>query len=202
MDKLIMIKSLTDTKNLIEALIENRTQMFATTEIPKPLDELVAAANACVNALQNGNKIFFMGNGGSAAEAQHLAGELVSFFLKQSKPYAAIALNTDTSVMTAIANDIGYEHVFSRQLQALSKPGDVAVYLSTSGISKNILNAMEYGKENGVVNIAFTGMKTRHMHHHSDYYIAVPSTSTPHVQEAHLILGHLLCERIEERLNA
>jgi phosphoheptose isomerase len=159
MDKLLMIKSLTDTKNLIEALIENRTQMFATTEIPKPLDQLVGAANACVEALQNGNKIFFMGNGGSAAEAQHLVGELVSYFMRQSKPYAAIALNTDTSVITAIANDLGYEHVFSRQLQALSKPGDVAVYLSTSGLSKNILKAMEYGKENGVVNISFTGMK-------------------------------------------
>jgi len=202
MDKLLMIKSLTDTKNLIETLIENRTQMFATTEVPKPLDQLVAAANACVNALQNGNKIFFMGNGGSAAEAQHLAGELVSYFMRQSKPYAAIALNTDTSVITAIANDLGYEHVFSRQLQALSKPGDVAVYLSTSGLSKNILNAMEYGKENGVVNIGFTGMKTRYMQQYSDYYIAIPSTSTPHVQEAHLILGHLLCERIEEKLDA
>jgi D-sedoheptulose 7-phosphate isomerase len=202
MDKLLMIKSLTDTKNLIEALIENRTQMFATTEIPKPLDQLVGAANACVEALQNGNKIFFMGNGGSAAEAQHLAGELVSYFMRQSKPYAAIALNTDTSVITAIANDLGYEHIFSRQLQALSKPGDVAVYLSTSGLSKNILKAMEYGKENGVVNISFTGMKTRYMQQYSDYYIAIPSTSTPHVQEAHLILGHLLCERIEERLDA
>jgi D-sedoheptulose 7-phosphate isomerase len=202
MDKLLMIKSLTDTKNLIEALIENRTQMFATTEIPKPLDQLVGAANACVEALQNGNKIFFMGNGGSAAEAQHLAGELVSYFMRQSKPYAAIALNTDTSVITAIANDLGYEHVFSRQLQALSKPGDVAVYLSTSGLSKNILKAMEYGKENGVINIGFTGMKTRYMQQYSDYYIAIPSTSTPHVQEAHLILGHLLCERIEEKLDA
>jgi len=197
-----MMKSLADTKKLIEALIENRIQMFATTEIPKPLDQLVEAANACVEALQNGNKIFFMGNGGSAAEAQHLAGELVSYFMRQSKPYAAIALNTDTSVITAIANDLGYEHVFSRQLQALSKPGDVAVYLSTSGLSKNILNAMEYGKENGVVNIAFTGMKTRYMQAFADYYIAIPSTSTPHIQEAHLILGHLLCERIEERLDA
>jgi D-sedoheptulose 7-phosphate isomerase len=200
MDKLVMIKSLADTKNLISALIENKTQMFATTEIPKPMDELVAAANACVNALQNGNKIFFMGNGGSAAEAQHLAGELVSYFLKQSEPYAAIALNTDTSVITAIANDMGYEHVFSRQLQALSKPGDVAVYLSTSGLSKNILNAMEYGKENGVVNISFTGMKTRYMQPFSDHYIVIPSTSTPHIQEMHLILGHLLCQFIEEKL--
>ena len=202
MDKLLMIKSLTDTKHVIEALIENREQMFATTEIPRPLDELVAAANVCADALQKGNKIFFMGNGGSAAEAQHLAGELVSYFLKRSEPYAAIALNTDTSVITAIANDLGYEHVFSRQLQALSKPGDVAIYLSTSGISKNILNSMEYGKQNGLVNVAFTGMKTRHMHQYSDYYIAVPSASTPHIQEAHLILGHLLCERIEEKLDA
>jgi D-sedoheptulose 7-phosphate isomerase len=200
MDNLIMIKSLKDTRSLIDALIANKEDNFALQIIPKPIDQLVAAANACINALQNGNKIFFMGNGGSAAEAQHLAGELVSYFMRQSEPYAAIALNTDTSVITAIANDLGYEHVFSRQLQALSKPGDVAIYLSTSGISKNILKAMEYGKKNGVVNISFTGMKTRYMQPLSDYYIAVPSTSTPHIQEAHLILGHLLCQYIEEKL--
>ncbi len=87
-----------------------------------------------------------MGNGGSAAEAQHLAGELVSYFMMQSEPYAAIALNTDTSVITAIGNDMGYKHIFSRQLQALSKSGDVAIYLSTSGTSENILEAMKYGK--------------------------------------------------------
>jgi D-sedoheptulose 7-phosphate isomerase len=158
------------------------------------------AAQECVDALKRGNKIFFMGNGGSAAEAQHLAGELVSYFMTQSDPYAAIALNTDTSVITAISNDLGYKHIFSRQLQALSKPGDVAIYLSTSGTSENILEAMKYGKISGLINVAFTGLKTRYMQDYANYYIAAPSTSTPRIQEAHLILGHWLCEYIEKKL--
>lgn len=185
---------------MIDSLIENKTKPFASSTIPAPLDELENAAQECVKALQRGNKIFFMGNGGSAAEAQHLAGELVSYFMTQSEPYAAIALNTDTSVITAISNDLGYKHIFSRQLQALSKPGDVAIYLSTSGGSENILEAMKYGYLNELVNIAFTGLKTRWMHDYSNYYIAIPSTSTPTIQEGHLILGHILCHYIEEKL--
>ena len=192
--------SLKNTRNMVDALLTNKSQSFASTTIPGPLDELESAAAACVYALNKGNKIFFMGNGGSAAEAQHLAGELVSYFMTQSDPYAAIALNTDTSVITAISNDLGYKHIFSRQLQALSKPGDVAIYLSTSGTSENILEAMKYGKIGGLVNIAFTGMKTKWMHDYSDYYISIPSTSTPTIQEGHLILGHLLCHYIEEKL--
>ncbi len=141
-----------------------------------------------------------MGNGGSAAEAQHLAGELVSYFNLQSDAYAAIALNTDTSILTAIGNDLGFKHIFSRQLQALSNPGDVAIYLSTSGLSENIIEAMKFGRLNKLVNIGFTGMKTRWMQDYSDYYIAIPSTSTPRIQEGHLVLGHWLCEYIEKTL--
>lgn len=185
---------------MIEALIENKTQSFATATVPAPLDELEMVAQECVEALLSGNKIFFMGNGGSAAEAQHLAGELVSYFMTQSDPYAAIALNTDTSVITAISNDMGYKYIFSRQLHALAKPGDVAIYLSTSGNSENIIEAMKYGKLNGLINVAFTGMKTRWMCDWSNYYIAIPSTSTPIIQEGHLILGHILCHYIEEKL--
>ena len=195
-----IVTSLKNTRNMVEALLANKTQTFASATIPGPLDELESAAGACIHALEKGNKIFFMGNGGSAAEAQHLAGELVSYFMTQSDPYAAIALNTDTSVITAISNDMGYKHIFSRQLQALSRPGDVAIYLSTSGTSENILEAMKFGKVNNLVNIALTGMKTRYMHDWSDYYIAVPSTSTPTIQEGHLILGHILCHYIEEKL--
>ena len=195
-----IMNSLKNSRDMIDTLIANKSQSFASTTIPGPLDELESAAGACVYALKNGNKIFFMGNGGSAAEAQHLAGELVSYFMTQSDPYAAIALNTDTSVITAISNDMGYKHIFSRQLQALSRPGDVAIYLSTSGTSENILEAMKFGKVNNLVNIALTGMKTRYMHDWSDYYIAVPSTSTPTIQEGHLILGHILCHYIEEKL--
>lgn len=185
---------------MIDTLLEQKTVEFASASIPSTLNELEMAAQECVEALKRGNKIFLMGNGGSAAEAQHLAGELVSYFMTQSEPYAAIALNTDTSVITAISNDLGYKHIFSRQLQALSKPGDVAIYLSTSGTSENILEAMKYGKINGLINVAFTGLKTRYMQDYSNYYVAVPSTSTPRIQEGHLILGHWLCEYIEKKL--
>ena len=197
-----IIDSLKLSRAMIDSLIENKSQSFASSTIPNPLDELEKAAQECANAIERGNKIFFMGNGGSAAEAQHLAGELVSYFMQHSKPYAALALNTDTSVITAIANDLGFQHVFSRQLEALAKPGDVAIYLSTSGLSKNILEAMGIAKNIGVINIAFTGMKTRYMQSYSDYYIAIPSTSTPRIQEGHLILGHWMCEYIEEKLES
>ena len=195
-----IIDSLKQTKLMIDTLLKQKTVEFASTSIPSPLNELEMAAQECADAIKRGNKIFFMGNGGSAAEAQHLAGELVSYFMTQSEPYAAIALNTDTSVITAISNDLGYKHIFSRQLQALSKPGDVAIYLSTSGTSENILEAMKYGKINGLINVAFTGLKTRYMQDYANYYIAVPSTSTPRIQEGHLILGHWLCEYIEKKL--
>ena len=195
-----IIDSLKQTRLMIDTLLEQKTIEFASASIPSPLNELEMAAQECVEALKRGNKIFFMGNGGSAAEAQHLAGELVSYFMTQSEPYAAIALNTDTSVITAISNDLGYKHIFSRQLQALSKPGDVAIYLSTSGTSENILEAMKFGKINGLINVAFTGLKTRYMQDYSNYYVAVPSTSTPRIQEGHLILGHWLCEYIEKKL--
>ena len=193
---------LTNTIDVVQSLYENEEKLWMSEVIPKPLDEIVKIANACVNALKNGNKIFFMGNGGSAAEAQHLAGELVSYFMQHSKPYAALALNTDTSVITAIANDMGYHHIFSRQIEALGRPGDVAIYLSTSGLSKNILEAMNVAKNMGIINVGFTGMKTRYMQTYSDYYVAIPSTYTPQIQEGHLILGHILCQLIEERIES
>jgi D-sedoheptulose 7-phosphate isomerase len=195
-----IMNSLKNTRDMIDSLITNKTQNFADATIPGPLDELEMVAQECVEALQRGNKIFFMGNGGSAAEAQHLAGELVSYFMTKSDPYAAIALNTDTSIITAISNDMGYKYIFSRQLQALAKPGDVAIYLSTSGSSENILEAMKYGTVHGIINVSFTGLKTRWMHVWSNYYIAIPSSSTPTIQEGHLILGHILCHYIEEKL--
>jgi D-sedoheptulose 7-phosphate isomerase len=195
-----IIDSLKQTQLVIDSILAQVPVEFGNVSIPSPLTEIEMAAQECVDALKRGNKIFFMGNGGSAAEAQHLAGELVSYFMTQSEPYAAIALNTDTSVMTAIANDMGYKHIFSRQLHALSKPGDVAIYLSTSGTSENILEAMKFGKINGLINVAFTGLKTRWMYDYSNYYVAIPSTSTPRIQEGHLFLGHWLCEYIEEKL--
>lgn len=187
---------------MLSDLFMNKEENFASNNIPAPITELKRAAEACVTALQNGNKIIFMGNGGSAAEAQHLAAELVGHFMSFSKPYAALALNTDTSAITAIGNDYHFQEIFSRQLSALAKSGDVAIYLSTSGKSENILEAMKIGRTLGLVNIAFTGLKTTWMKQFSDYYIAVPSSRTPQIQEGHLILGHLLCEYIENEMES
>jgi D-sedoheptulose 7-phosphate isomerase len=196
------VDKLVNTQRMLSDLFMNKEENFASNNIPAPITELKEAANACINALRNGNKIFFMGNGGSAAEAQHLAAELVGHFMSFSKPYAAIALNTDTSALTAIGNDYHFQEIFSRQLSALAKSGDVAIYLSTSGKSENILEAMKIGRTLGLVNIAFTGLKTTWMRQFSDYYIAVPSRRTPQIQEGHLILGHILCEYIENEMES
>jgi D-sedoheptulose 7-phosphate isomerase len=196
------VDKLVNTQRMLSDLFMNKEEKFASNDIPAPITELKKAAEACVNALRNGNKIFFMGNGGSAAEAQHLAAELVGHFMSQSKPYAAIALNTDTSAITAIGNDYNFKEIFSRQLTALAKTGDVAIYLSTSGSSENILEAMKIGRTLNLTNIAFTGLKTTWMRQFSDYYIAIPSRRTPQIQEGHLILGHLLCEYIENEMES
>jgi D-sedoheptulose 7-phosphate isomerase len=196
------VDKLVNTQRMLSDLFMNKEESFALNNIPAPITELKEAANACINALRNGNKIFFMGNGGSAAEAQHLSAELVGHFIGQSKPYAALALNTDTSAITAIGNDYHFKEIFSRQLTALAKSGDVAIYLSTSGSSENILEAMKIGRTLGLVNVAFTGLKSTWMKDYSDYYIAVPSRRTPQIQEGHLILGHILCEYIENEMES
>ena len=197
-----VVNSLLKSRAMVNALLENNESNFASATTPQPLTELVKASEACVDSLRNGGKIFFMGNGGSAAEAQHLSAELVGHFMQSSKPYAALALNTDTSAITAIGNDYDFKDIFARQLQALGRAGDIAVYLSTSGRSENILQAMRIGKMIGITNIAFTGQVTRYMQEWADYYIAIPSTSTPQIQEGHLMLGHILCDYIESKLES
>ena len=196
------VDKLVNTQRMLSDLFMNKEESFASNNIPAPLTELKKAAEVCVNALRNGNKIIFMGNGGSAAEAQHLAAELVGHFMSQSKPYAALALNTDTSALTAIGNDYHFKEIFSRQLTALAKSGDVVIYMSTSGSSENILEAMKIGRTLNTINVAFTGLKTTWMRQFSDYYIAVPSRRTPQIQEGHLILGHILCEYIENEMES
>jgi D-sedoheptulose 7-phosphate isomerase len=196
------VDKLVNTQRMLSDLFMNKEETFASNNIPAPITELKRAAEACIIALRNGNKIFFMGNGGSAAEAQHLAAELVGHFMSFSKPYAALALNTDTSAITAIGNDYHFQEIFSRQLSALAKPGDIAIYLSTSGKSENILEAMKIGRTLGLVNVAFTGLQTTWMKQFSDFYIAVPSRRTPQIQEGHLILGHILCEYIENEMES
>jgi D-sedoheptulose 7-phosphate isomerase len=161
---------------------------------------LAQAVDLCVEALLAGKKILFAGNGGSAAEAQHFAAELVGRFLKERSPLAAVALNTDTSALTAIGNDYGFEHVFSRQVQAIGQTGDVLVGLSTSGRSQNVVLAFQAAQQKGLQTISLTGRDPRDLGPLSTVTLNMPSDHTPQIQEGHLIMGHLLCGLIEERL--
>ena len=154
----------------------------------------------CVETYKNGGKILFAGNGGSAADAQHLAGELVSRFYFDRNALASIALTTDTSILTAIGNDYGYERLFSRQLEANALKGDIFVGISTSGNSKNILEALKTCKQRGILSVGLTGMSGGAMNALCDYCIKVPSNETPRIQEAHILIGHILCAIIEESL--
>lgn len=164
------------------------------------LKKIEAAANACIDSIIKGNKIFLAGNGGSAADAQHIAGELVSRFAFDRPGLPAIALTTDTSILTAIGNDYGYEKLFSRQLHALSRTDDVFIAYSTSGRSPNILAALETAKSHGIICIGLTGNTEGPMRTLCDHYLDVPSSNTPKIQEAHAVIGHILCGLIERSL--
>jgi len=149
--------------------------------------------------LKAGHKILVFGNGGSAAEAQHFAAELVNKFLRTRPPIKAIALTTDTSVLTSIANDVSYDQIFSRQIEALGDRGDIALGLSTSGNSPNVILAIENARKQGLFTVALTGNGGGKLAPLPDILLDVPSESTPRIQEAHLILLHLLAEKLEEQ---
>jgi D-sedoheptulose 7-phosphate isomerase len=159
-----------------------------------------SAVKACVRSLDAGGKILVFGNGGSAAEAQHFVAELVNRFLKNRPALRAVALTTDTSVLTSIGNDSGFGRVFSRQVEALAEKGDVALALSTSGSSPNVINALKAAKKKKLVTIAMTGKGGGKMARLPDYLLDVVSSETPRIQEAHLFLLHLLAEEIEKRM--
>lgn len=164
------------------------------------LPAMTAAANALVNAYRSGHKALFFGNGGSAADAQHLAAEFVGRYLRERSPLPAVALSENTSAMTAISNDYGYDHVFSRQLQALAVAGDVAVGISTSGNSPNVVAALVSARKIGLHTIGLTGASGGKMRELVDTLIAVPSTETPRIQECHILVGHALCDSVEQAL--
>jgi D-sedoheptulose 7-phosphate isomerase len=185
--------------------IKNRLQESQRVFQLMLLDEqLVMAtqnvAEVCINALKSGNKILLAGNGGSAADCQHIAGELVSRFEFDRPGLPAMALTVDSSILTAIGNDYGYEKLFERQLQTLSKLGDVFFAYSTSGKSPNILRALEFAKSNGIQSVGFTGNRQGPMKSLCDYLLEVPSAETPRIQEGHLVLGHIICGLIENAL--
>jgi len=152
----------------------------------------------CVAAYSRGNRILLAGNGGSAADAQHIAAEFVSRYAFDRPGLAAIAFTTDTSILTAIGNDYGYEQIFRRQLEANGRQGDVFIGISTSGNSPNILAALQGARELGVVAVGLTGQGETKMQSFCDYCIKVPSVSTPRIQESHILLGHLICGLVED----
>jgi D-sedoheptulose 7-phosphate isomerase len=159
-----------------------------------------AIAQACVVALRAGNKLLFMGNGGSAADSQHLAGEMVSRFAFDRPALPAFALTVDSSVMTAIGNDYGYEHLFARQVQGVAREGDILFGFSTSGSSPNILAALEAGRKMGLVTVGMTGNRKARITQMVDHCVEIPSASTPKIQEGHIIVGHIICGLIEEQM--
>ncbi|PHS78658.1 MAG: phosphoheptose isomerase [Rhodospirillaceae bacterium] len=152
----------------------------------------------CQESISSGGKIMFFGNGGSAADAQHLATEMVVRYKLNRKALAAIAFTTDTSLLTAMANDIGFEAIFSRQIEALGRPGDVAIGISTSGQSPNVLKALELAQKNGITSVGFTGDDGGGMSSVTDILVRVPSNTTARIQEIHILLGHVLCDLLEQ----
>ena len=161
---------------------------------------LEQVALACIHCLRAGGKILLAGNGGSAADAQHIAGEFVSRFAFDRPGLPAIALTTDSSILTAIGNDYGYEKLFARQIQAHGVKGDVFIAYSTSGKSPNILLAMTEARVRGLVTVGFTGNRGGDMAELSDYLLDVPSADTPRIQESHAVLGHILCGLVEQAI--
>ena len=157
-------------------------------------------ATACCTALRNDKKVLFAGNGGSAADAQHLAGELVGRFAYDRPGLAAFALTTNSTVLTAIGNDYGYELVFARQVQAVGASGDVFFGISTSGRSRNVLNGLSAARAKGLVTVGLTGRETSYMTESCDYVLSTPSDSTPRIQEGHIVMGHIICALIEQQM--
>jgi len=173
-------------------------------EVSKALPSLASAVSSAVDmicsSLTAGGQLLLAGNGGSAADAQHIAAELTGRFLRERRPLRALALHGNTSALTAVGNDYGYEHVFARELSAHSRPGDVLLAISTSGNSPNILHAINEARNNKVSVIGLTGESGGRMRMACDLCLCVPSRSTARIQEMHITIGHTICELLEERL--
>jgi phosphoheptose isomerase len=163
-------------------------------------DEIERAGEVMAASLRGGGKLLFCGNGGSAADAQHLAAEFLGHFVRERTPISALALSTDSSTLTAIGNDYGFEHVFARQIRALGRPGDVLVAISTSGRSPNVLRAAEAAREMGLRTIALSGRDGGSLAGLAEIAIVIPSESTARIQECHITIGHILCEYVDEEL--
>ena len=183
----------------MEFLVNSLQEHLAAIQklLDSKISDIEQSGQLICNALTSGHKVLLCGNGGSAADAQHIAAELVGCYEKQRRSWPAIALTTDTSALTAVSNDLGYEQVFARQVLGLAQPGDVLVAISTSGKSKNVLRAAEQAREVGCKTIALTGAAAEPLASLCDFVVAVPSNRTSRIQEAHITVGHLWCEMVD-----
>ena len=186
-----------DIKEYISKSIETKNKILKNEAIISTVKKI---ADVIVEAYKNDRKVLTAGNGGSAGDAQHIVGELISKVFMERPALSAIALTTDSSVLTAVSNDFSYEEVFVRQIQANAKAGDVFIAISTSGNSKNIINALEVAKTKDVVTVGLTGEKECKMDGLCDYIIHVPSEVTPIIQESHIMLSHIICAKVEEAI--
>jgi D-sedoheptulose 7-phosphate isomerase len=186
----LLARSINEHLEVIQTLLDSR------------LPEIDAAGRLIWEALKSGKKILLCGNGGSAADAQHIAAELVGRYEQQRRAFPAISLTTDTSALTALSNDFGYEEVFSRQVEALANAGDVLIAISTSGKSLSVVKAADQARATGCSTIALTGCSGEPLASHCDLVVVVPSSRTSRVQEAHITIGHLWCEMIDKALEA
>ena len=188
-----------DSASIFDQAIASHLSVIQNLQSLRPVLEQIGATMS--GAIRSGKKILWCGNGGSAADSQHLAAELVGRFLKERRGLPSIALSTNTSILTAIGNDYGYDMVFRRQVEALCVAGDVVVGISTSGNSKNVLYALGSAREIGAHTVAFTGGDGGSMARIAAVTLLIPSRETPRIQEAHILCGHMLCDYIEQNLN-
>ena len=183
----------------IADLIEGSNVLRQTAYSLAP--DIVTVAEHIINTLHNGGKVLTCGNGGSAADAQHFAAELVGRYRRERPGWSAIALTVDPSVLTSLCNDYGFEQIFARQVQALGRPGDILVAISTSGRSKNVLAAVEAASALGIRTVGLTGQGTSKLGEIVDHHLPIPSTNTAFIQQAHIAVIHIICELVEERLS-
>ena len=184
-------------KDQIKQSFETKQALYENEAL---IDVITDVAKACVDVYKKGKKTLLAGNGGSAADAQHIAAELVGRYGFDRPSIPSLALTTDTSNLTAIGNDYGYDRVFSRQLEGMGVEGDLFIGISTSGNSQNVINAFESAKKKGITTVALVGRDGGRMAQMADYAIVVPSSSTPRIQESHILIGHIICDIIEKEL--
>jgi len=189
-----------DRKYIAGYLLETVTSIKRFADDAVSVDLLFAMADATADAMRSGHKLLIAGNGGSAADAQHIAGEFISRLMYDRRPLPAIALTTDTSSLTATANDYGYDHVFERQVLGLGQAGDVFLGISTSGNSASILRALDAARARGLGTLGFTGAKGGKMRERTDLLLAAPSDITPIIQQVHIVAAHVLCALVERAL--